>query len=253
MNFPHQKEYYKMKKLDIIPAIDLRNGRCVRLVQGDYDQCTIYDEEPLEIAQYFESLGIKRLHLVDLDGAAAGEIKNSDTLELICKETSLEVDFSGGVQTSQDIDKVLEAGAKYVGIGSVAQRNPEQVKQWFATYGGDQIIIGADVWNEKIAIQGWTVQTDTSLDELIGWYADELKYLICTDISKDGMLAGPSTNLYKRLICDYPQLNIIASGGVSSLSDIEELNKLGSSGVILGKAIYENKIDLIELKRWIEK
>lgn len=250
MNSLLQKVYYNMSKLSIIPAIDLRNGRCVRLSQGDYDQCTVYEEEPLDMALYLESMGITRLHLVDLDGAAAGEIKNLDSLELICRESSLKVDFSGGIQSAKDIERVLEAGATYAGIGSLAQRKPELVREWLKTYGGDRIIIGADVWNQKIAIQGWTVQTETTLTELINWYKEDLIHLICTDISKDGMLAGPATELYKQLKLDFPKLEIIASGGVSSLTDIEELDEIGVSGVILGKAIYENKIELKDLKRW---
>lgn len=239
--------------IEIIPAIDIRNGQCVRLVQGDYADCTIYNSDPLAVAKEFEAAGLKRLHLVDLDGAKAGSIKNVEVLQRIANKTSLKIDFSGGVKDQMSLDQAFEAGAQFVGIGSLACKNPKLVSQWLQTYGGNRIILSADVWNGKIAVMGWTQHTEISIDEFIAYYGDRLETLICTDITKDGMLLGPSIDLYNSLKKKYPQLHIIASGGVSSLEDLDKLQQTGVSGVIIGKAIYENKITLNQLESWINK
>ncbi|WP_018110072.1 1-(5-phosphoribosyl)-5-[(5-phosphoribosylamino)methylideneamino]imidazole-4-carboxamide isomerase [Bacteroides propionicifaciens] len=241
------------ERMIIIPAIDLRDGNCVRLVQGDYDDCTTYSTTPLAIAKDFERAGLKRLHLVDLDGAKAGEIKNLKTLADLANNTSLAIDFSGGVKSEDSLREALLAGADYVGIGSLAYQNPELVKSWLQEFGSYRIILSADVWDEKIAIMGWTQRTSTTIYEFIDGFEDKLEYLVCTDISKDGMLEGPSLDLYKALITRYPKLKIIASGGVSSLEDLDKLDELGVYGVIIGKAIYENKITLNQLESWINK
>lgn len=241
------------ERMIIIPAIDLREGNCVRLVQGDYDDCTTYSTTPLSIAKDFESVGLKRLHLVDLDGAKAGEIKNLKTLSNLANNTSLSIDFSGGVKSEDSLREALLAGADYVGIGSLAYQNPELVKSWLQEFGSYRIILSADVWDEKIAIMGWTQRTSTTIYEFIDGFEDKLEYLVCTDISKDGMLEGPSLELYKTLVNCYPKLKIIASGGVSSLEDLDKLDELGVYGVIIGKAIYENKITLNQLESWINK
>lgn len=240
-------------RMIIIPAIDIRDGHCVRLSQGDYNECTVYSAEPLAIARSFERVGLKRLHLVDLDGAKAGEIKNLKTLSSLSKNTSLSIDFSGGVKSIESLEDALLAGADYVGIGSLAYQNPELVKSWLKEFGGHRIILSADVWDEKIAVMGWTERTSTSIYEFIDGFESNLEYLVCTDISKDGMLKGPSFELYEKLMKRYPNLKIIASGGVSSLADLDQLNKLGVYAVIVGKAIYENKITLNQLESWINR
>lgn len=236
--------------MDIIPAIDILNGKCVRLTQGDYNECTIYSEDPLTIARQYEDAGLTRLHLVDLDGAKSSTVINISVLEKICKNTLLKVDFSGGIKSDYDIQSVFDAGAAFAGIGSIAQSDRETTQKWLNRYGGDKIIVGADVRENKISIHGWKTLTDTTIDELIEWYIDKLQYLICTDIAKDGMLQGSSVDLYKRLCGRYPALNIIASGGIGSINDVKTVSKTGVSGVIIGKAIYENKITLNDLKCW---
>ncbi len=238
--------------MDIIPAIDIINGQCVRLSQGDYDNCKIYHSNPLEVAKMFEGVGIKRLHLVDLDGAKSGCIKNLKILERIASNTSLKIDFSGGVKSKENLEAALQAGATYVGIGSLAQQTPSLVKEWMQIHRG-QIILGADVWSEKIAIMGWKQQTETTIYQFIDYFKGELGYLVCTDIAKDGMMQGPSVALYKKLLKAYPDLKLIASGGVSNLEDLVQLREMGASGVIVGKAIYENSITLKDLELWMMK
>ena len=242
-----------MKKINIIPAIDIQNGQCVRLVQGDYSDCTIYHSKPVEVARAFEEAGLERLHLVDLDGAKSGSIQNLAVLKDICQNTSLKVDFSGGVKSEKDLVNALEGGASYVGIGSLAIQQPALVKEWLHKYGGDKMIVSADVWGDKIAIMGWTEQTNETIYQFIDYYIDDLQYVISTDISKDGMLNGPSLNLYRNLKEKYKQLHLIASGGVSRLEDLDELEKIGVSEVIVGKAIYEKRITLNQLKSWINR
>lgn len=233
--------------MDIIPAIDIINGKCVRLTKGNYSQCKIYAEDPLEVALRFEAAGCKRLHLVDLDGAKSSGVIHEAVLAKICRQTGLIVDFGGGVKSDTDIRKVFDAGAAFVCIGSLAQSAREQVCQWLARYGGERLIIGADVWNQKVCINGWKKVTDTTVYQLVDFYEGQLKYLMCTDITKDGTLEGASLGLYRELRKKYPVLKLIASGGVSRIADLAGLEELGMYGAIVGKAIYENRIKLEEL------
>lgn len=236
--------------IEIIPAIDIIDGKCVRLSQGDYNAKKIYNEDPLEVARMFEDAGICRLHLVDLDGAKAKRIVNLKVLEKIANETSLVIDFGGGVQSDSDIANAFNAGASMVTGGSIAVRNKELFSKWIDKYSSDKIILGADCKEYKIAVSGW--QEETSLDVLpfIREYTKKgIYYVVCTDINKDGMLEGPSIKLYKEILTAFPDLYLIASGGIGSLQDILDLEKAGIPAVILGKAIYENKISLDELSR----
>ncbi len=236
----------------IIPAIDIIDGKCVRLTQGDYDQKTIYNENPLEVALMFESIGIKRLHLVDLDGAKKGSVVNLKVLDLIASKTKLKIDFGGGIKTDKDIQNVYDAGADIATIGSVAVKDKELFFSWLHKYGAAKILLGADVKNEKIAIGGWLETTDISMFDFIKENMEQgVKDIFCTDISKDGLLQGPSIELYKKIIDQFPEINLIASGGVASLNDLNELKKIGCSGAIVGKAIYEEKITIEELKKII--
>ncbi len=232
----------------IIPAIDMIGGKCVRLTQGDYSQKKEYHDSPLEMAKRFEDAGIKRLHLVDLDGAKAKMPVNGDALKAITTNTSLKVDFGGGVQSDEAIKKVFELGASQVTGGSVAIKNPELFDSWIQQYGGEKIILGADAKDRKIAISGWQETTAVDLIDFIKSYlAKGLSYVICTDVAKDGLLQGPSIDLYKEIIQEIPGIRLIASGGVSSVKDLEELQKIGVYGTIVGKAYYEGRISLDEL------
>jgi phosphoribosylformimino-5-aminoimidazole carboxamide ribotide isomerase len=231
----------------IIPAIDIIGGRCVRLSQGDYVRCKVYADRPLDVAQQFEAAGFTRLHLVDLDGAKSTGIVNLDVLRDICRHTSLSVDFGGGVKSASDVQRAFDAGADYVCVGSVAQTNPAAVQEWMAQYGGNRFIVGADVRNGRICINGWKTETDATVFDLIDMYKNSISYLLCTDIAKDGMLQGAAVTLYRTLQSRYPSLNIIASGGVSSTSDVDELAREGLYAAVVGKAIYENRIPLNEL------
>lgn len=237
--------------MKIIPAIDIIDGKCVRLTQGNYSQCKIYSESPLEVARTFEAAGVTRLHLVDLDGAKAAGVVNIRVLEEICTHTRLSVDFGGGIKTDEDIRKVFDAGAAYACIGSIAQTNVDKTTAWLETFGGERMIIGADVWNTKICIQGWKKVTDTTIYNLIDSYRGLIRYLMCTDITRDGMLGGPSLELYRDLLTRYPDIDLIASGGVGSYADLEQLAALGIGSVIVGKAIYEKKIELKQLAKVI--
>lgn len=239
--------------IEIIPAIDICNGQCVRLKQGDYDACTIYSSDPLEVAKRFEDIGVKRLHLVDLDGAKAGGVVNIEVLKRISDETNLIIDFSGGIKSEPDLISAFDAGAEYVGIGSLAIQNPELVRSWINRYGDKRIILSADVWGDKIAIMGWKEQTDITLFDFIELYRGCLTQLISTDISCDGMLQGPAYALYKKVKEHRPDLKIIASGGISNMNDVEQLNQIGVEGVIIGKAIYEDRITLKEIEKWINQ
>lgn len=230
--------------MKIIPAIDVIAGKCVRLIQGNYSQCKIYSESPLQVARIFEEAGATRLHLVDLEGAKSAGVVNIRVLEEICRETSLEVDFGGGIKTARDLQQVFNAGAKYACLGSIAQSDVEQTRIWLKEYGGERIIIGADVWNTKICIHGWKKVTDTTIVDLIRNYEGELRHLMCTDIRKDGTLQGPGLELYQDLSERYPALELIASGGVGSMEDIRQLAETKVSAVIVGKAIYEKKVGL---------
>jgi phosphoribosylformimino-5-aminoimidazole carboxamide ribotide isomerase len=238
--------------MEIIPAIDIIDGKCVRLSQGDFAQKIIYNENPLEVARQFEDAGIKRLHLVDLDGAKQGAIANEKVLETIATKTKLIIDFGGGIQTDADIQSVYSGGAAIATVGSIAVKNPELFSSWVRKYGQDKILLGADVKNERIAVSGWAEQTEISVFDFIQKNMEQgVKNIFCTDISKDGLLEGTSTGLYKTIIEKFPKINLIASGGVSSMKDIEELEKIGCKGVIIGKAIYEGRIKLSELNSYL--
>jgi len=238
--------------IEIIPAIDMIDGKCVRLTQGDYGKKTIYNENPLEVALEFEDAGLKRLHLVDLDGAKAKKVINWKVLEKISSRTSLHIDFGGGVQSEEDIRIVFESGAKQVTGGSVAVKQPDLFKEWLSVYGGEKIILGADAKNEKVAVSGWEEGTELWVYDFVETYVElGVKYAISTDVAKDGLLQGPSFDLYKNLQDKCPDLKIIASGGVSDIGDVEKLAEMNIYGVIIGKAIYENRISLPELQRFM--
>ncbi len=238
--------------IEIIPAIDLIDAKCVRLSQGDYNQKTTYNENPLEVAKMFEDAGIRRLHLVDLDGAKAHHIVNHKVLEKIATSTNLIIDFGGGLKSDDDLRIAFNSGAKMITGGSIAVRDPETFGSWIEKFGGEKIILGADVKNEKVAVGGWL---ETTKIELLPFVSDYLKKgiskVICTDISKDGMLQGPAIELYKKMIMEFPEMYLIASGGVSSISDIEQLHRANIPAVITGKAIYEGRIKLADLKPFL--
>lgn len=232
----------------IIPAIDLIGGKCVRLEKGDYSKKKVYNEDPIEVAKEFEAAGIQYLHLVDLDGAKAGKPQNLSVLEGICKQTNLVVDFGGGIKAEADLKSALEAGAAQVNIGSTAVKEAELFKTWVASYGGDKIILSADVRDRCIAIHGWQTQTAIGLDDFVKENMEAgISTAVITDISKDGMLEGPSIGLYKELMHTFPELSLVASGGVSSLEDVRELEQMNIYGIIIGKAIYEGRIKLKDL------
>ncbi|MFZ4725980.1 MAG: 1-(5-phosphoribosyl)-5-[(5-phosphoribosylamino)methylideneamino]imidazole-4-carboxamide isomerase [Paludibacter sp.] len=238
--------------IEIIPAIDLIDGKCVRLSQGDYDKKIIYNENPLEVAKMFADAGIRRLHLVDLDGAKAQHIVNHRILEKITSHTNLIVDFGGGLKSDDDLRIAFDCGASMITGGSIAVRNPEVFLSWINKYGSDKIILGADVKDEKIAVGGWTETTEIELLPFIKNYvAQGINKVICTDISKDGMLQGSAVELYKKMLVAQPDMYLIASGGVSSISDIEQLHEAVVPAVITGKAIYEGRITLKELSKFI--
>lgn len=237
--------------MQIIPAIDLIEGKCVRLTEGDYAQKKIYNEDPLEVAKQFEGVGLMRLHLVDLDGAKAGEVVNWKVLEKIVNKTSLKIDFGGGIKTEKTLKSVLDTGATYATIGSLAVKNRETFEEWIARFGATVFMLGADVFEEKIAVGGWIEKTNIDVFDFIESYMNKgVKQLFCTDIQKDGKLEGPSIELYQKIIAKFPTLQLIASGGVSQLKDLEDLRSIGCSSAIVGKAIYENKISLAELSRF---
>jgi phosphoribosylformimino-5-aminoimidazole carboxamide ribotide isomerase len=234
--------------IDIIPAIDLIDGKCVRLSQGDYDRKTTYNENPLEVAKAFEDHGIHRLHLVDLDGAKAHHIVNHRVLENISVHTSLIIDFGGGLKTDDDLRIAFECGAQMITGGSIAVKSPDVFESWIEKFGAEKVILGADVKNEKIAVTGWTEDTELDLLPFLEKYINKgIQKVICTDISKDGMLQGTSSELYKKILIAYPDLYLVASGGVSSIADIETLVQAGIPAVIFGKAIYEGRIALKDL------
>lgn len=233
----------------IIPAIDIIDGKCVRLTQGDYGQKKIYNDSPLEVARSFEGAGLKYLHLVDLDGAKAGKVTNWKVVESITANTSLAVDFGGGVKTGDELSNLFNAGIKQVNLGSIAVKNPGLVNDWIQNYGSEKIILSADVKNEMIAISGWQEDATITLNDFLNDYLLRgISYVTCTDISTDGMLTGPNIGLYKKIRSNFPSIHIIASGGVSGLADLHELKDAGVAGVIIGKAIYEGRITLKELE-----
>ncbi len=238
--------------MTIIPAIDIINGKCVRLTQGDYAQQTIYNEDPLEVAMQFEDAGLTRLHLVDLDGAKEGDVKNWKVLEKIAGKTKLSVDFSGGISSQKNVEITFNSGAAYAAVGSIAAKDEFTFSGWLLQFGAERFIIGADVRNEKIAVKGWTESTTLSVFDLIGNYKTKgVKQFFCTDIEKDGLLQGPSILLYKKIINQHPSIDLIASGGISTIEQVEELRQAGLHGAIIGKAIYENRISLKDLKKFL--
>lgn len=238
--------------MEIIPAIDIIEGKCVRLTEGDYSQKTIYNEHPLEVAKQFEGAGLRRLHLVDLDGAKAGAVKNWKVLETIASKTGMIIDFGGGIKKEEDVKVVFNSGAMFATVGSIAVKNEEEFVKWLLTFGAEKFLLGADVKGEKIAVGGWLETTDVWIYDFIEKYRSHgISQLFCTDVSKDGKLEGPSIPLYKSIVEKFPELFFIASGGVSSMKDLDELNAIGCKGAIVGKAIYENRIQLHELKVFI--
>ncbi|MDO6391528.1 1-(5-phosphoribosyl)-5-[(5-phosphoribosylamino)methylideneamino]imidazole-4-carboxamide isomerase [Pontibacter sp. BT731] len=238
--------------MDIIPAIDLIDGQCVRLTEGDFAQQTTYDSNPLEVAKRFEANGIKRLHLVDLDGARARKPVNLNVLESIAANTSLTIDFGGGLQSDEAVQQAFDAGAAQITAGSIAVREPEKVKNWLLEYGADKIIIGADFKGTNIAISAWTEESKYPLQDFMsGYLTTGAKLFICTDVSKDGKLQGPSINTYRHLKLTLPEAQLIASGGVTTVQDLEELQEIGVKGAIIGKAIYEGTITLKDLARFL--
>ena len=237
--------------IEIIPAIDIIDGKCVRLSQGDYEQKKVYNEDPLEVAKMFEDNGIRRLHLVDLDGAKANHIVNYRILESISSKTSLTIDFGGGLKSEGDLEIAFESGANMITGGSIAIKNPEMFESWIQKFGPNRIILGADCKNGKIAVAGWMESTEEEIIPYIqSWKKKNILKVICTDISKDGMLKGPSIELYQEILQNEPDIHLIASGGVSSINDIENLAKANIPGVIIGKAIYEGRITFKELLKF---
>ena len=234
--------------IELIPAIDIIDGKCVRLSQGDYDSKKVYNENPVEVAKEMEAHGIKRLHVVDLDGAASHHIVNYKTLEQLSTQTSLVIDFGGGVKSDDDLRIAFECGAQMVTGGSIAVKDPMLFTHWLETYGSEKIILGADVKDKMIAVNGWKDASRCSLFPFLDAFVDKgVKKVICTDISCDGMLQGPSILLYKEILAQHPDLYLIASGGVSSLDDIHQLNDAGIPAVVFGKALYEGRFTLKEL------
>lgn len=234
--------------MKIIPAIDIIDGKCVRLTQGDYAQKKEYADDPVAVAQQFEAAGIQRLHVVDLEGAKTSKLVNEGTLKNITANTGLKVDFGGGVKSDEAIEMAFRAGAHQITAGSIAVKNPELVTTWIERYGAEKIILGADVKDEKIAINGW--QEDSGLDLfnfLDGFVKQNVQYCICTDVSKDGLLQGPAFELYQKIMDQFPELKLIASGGVANMDDLHRLNEMGVYGTIVGKAYYEGRISLEEL------
>jgi len=236
----------------IIPAIDIIDGKCVRLSKGDYDTKKIYNENPLEVAKSFEAHGIEYLHLVDLDGAKSSRIVNYKVLEQIASKTNLKIDFGGGLKSDSDLKIAFENGANQITGGSIAIKHPEIFKSWIQQYGADKIILGADAMNEKVAISGWLEESKEEVIPFIQSYQQEgIQYVICTDISKDGMLEGPSFELYQRILEQTKDLKLIASGGISTFDELPKLAELGCEGTIIGKAIYEGRISLKQLELFI--
>ncbi|MDC3259483.1 1-(5-phosphoribosyl)-5-[(5-phosphoribosylamino)methylideneamino]imidazole-4-carboxamide isomerase [Flavobacteriaceae bacterium] len=236
----------------IIPAIDLIDGKCVRLSKGDYSTQKTYSENPLEVAKAFEAHGIKYLHLVDLDGAKSKHIVNHKVLETIASKTSLKIDFGGGLKSNEDLKIAFESGAHQITGGSIAVKEPKTFEQWITTYGSDKIILGADVQGDRIATDGWLETSDHRLVDFVkDFYTKGIHYVICTDISKDGMLQGPSFDVYQNLLQEQPNIKLIASGGISAFEELPKLEAMGCEGTIIGKAIYENKIALKELENFI--
>jgi len=236
--------------MEIIPAIDIIEGKCVRLTHGDYSKKTVYNEHPIEVARAFEDAGLKRLHLVDLDGVKAGRVMNWKVLESLATRTSLAIDFGGGLKSAKDVQIVFDSGALLATVGSMAVREEETFTDWLTQYGAERFFLGADVRKEKITVSGWTEQTDLWVYDFIQKYLDKgVSRIFCTDVEKDGALEGPSLELYQSIIEKFPALHFVASGGVRSLEDVQELEQAGCAGVIIGKAIYEGRVRLADLKK----
>ena len=234
--------------IEIIPAIDILHGKCVRLTQGEYASQKVYNEHPLEVARQFEGAGLKRLHLVDLDGAKEGRVRNWNVLELIAGKTDLVVDFGGGIGTAKDLQIVFDSGAAFATVGSVAVKDENLLREWMLLYGPDKFLLGADVRDEKIAITGWTIDTEIRIYDFIEKYREAgIKQIFCTDIKMDGAMKGPSLELYIKILHQFSDLHFIASGGIRSLDDIYRLEEAGCRGAIVGKAIYEGLITLKDL------
>jgi phosphoribosylformimino-5-aminoimidazole carboxamide ribotide isomerase len=238
--------------MQIIPAIDIIDGKCVRLTQGDYAQKTVYNEHPLEVAKQFEAAGLTRLHLVDLDGAKAGTVKNWKVLESIAGKTSLVIDFGGGIKQENDVRIVFDSGASLATIGSLAVKSEAVFVEWLSAFGAEKFLLGADVKAEKIAVSGWLETTDIWIYDFLRKYIGHgIQQVFCTDVSKDGKLEGPAIALYQQILREFPDLHLIASGGVSNLEDLEQLATIGCKGAIVGKAIYENRISLKDLQNFV--
>ena len=238
--------------MQIIPAIDIIDGKCVRLTQGDYQQKTTYHDRPLEMAKQFEDAGLQRLHLVDLDGARNKSVTNWKVLEDIAANTSLQIDFGGGINKREDVQLVIDSGAQWATVGSIAVKNEPELEKWFNDFGADKFMLGADVKAGYIAIHGWLETTGiTVIDFIRNYIGKGVQQVFCTDVSKDGKLEGPSIGLYKEILDEFPSLSFIASGGVASVEDLHRLKEIGCSGAIVGKAIYENRISLEQLKAFV--
>ena len=238
--------------IELIPAIDIIDGKCVRLSQGDYNSKKVYNENPLEVAKEFEAHGIRRLHVVDLDGAASHHIVNYRVLETIASRTSLIIDFGGGIKSDEDLIIAFENGAQMVTLGSIAVKNPELFKKWLHQYGAEKIILGADAKDNRIAVNGWKEESTQELLPFLEEYTKEgIRKVLCTDISRDGMLQGPSIELYKQIMQQFPEMHLIASGGVSSIDDIIKLQEAKIPAVVFGKALYEGKITMKDLNRFM--
>ena len=238
--------------IELIPAIDIIDGKCVRLSQGDYNTQKVYNESPLEVAKEFEANGIRRLHVVDLDGAKSIHIVNYKVLDQLAGHTSLTIDFGGGIKTDEDLTIAFEYGAQMVTLGSIAVKNPDLFKSWLHKYGAEKIILGADVKDNRISVNGWKEESQQELLPFLDGYTQEgIRKVLCTDISRDGMLQGPSIDLYKQIMAQFPDMHLIASGGVSGLDDIIRLDEAGIPAVVFGKALYEGRITLKDLKRFM--
>ena len=238
--------------IELIPAIDIIDGKCVRLSQGDYDTQKVYNESPLEVAKEFEANGIRRLHVVDLDGAKSSHIVNYKVLDQLAGHTSLTIDFGGGIKTDEDLTIAFEYGAQMVTLGSIAVKNPDLFKSWLHKYGAERIILGADVKDNRISVNGWKEESQQELMPFLTDYTQEgVNKVLCTDISRDGMLQGPSIELYKQIMAQFPDMHLIASGGVSGLDDIIRLDEAGIPAVVFGKALYEGRITLKDLNRFM--
>ena len=238
--------------IELIPAIDIIDGKCVRLSQGDYNTQKVYNESPLEVAKEFEANGIRRLHVVDLDGAKSSHIVNYKVLDQLTGHTSLTIDFGGGIKTDEDLTIAFEYGAQMVTLGSISVKNPDLFKSWLHKFGAEKIILGADVKDNRISVNGWKEESQQELLPFLDGYTQEgIRKVLCTDISRDGMLQGPSIDLYKQIMAKFPDMHLIASGGVSGLDDIIRLDEAGIPAVVFGKALYEGRITLNDLKRFM--